>query len=395
MDLPSVEDLDLSGKRVFIRADLNVPLDGDGNVSDDSRIRASLPTVTLALGRGARVIVASHLGRPKGKPDAKYSLASVAARMAALLGRPVPLAPDCVGPEVEKQVAALGDGGILLLENVRFHPGEEKNDPAFAAALAGLADVWVNDAFGAAHRAHASTAGMAAFVREKAAGLLLVREVKFLSGLLRNPPSPFVAVVGGAKVSDKLSVLANLLSRADRILVGGAMAYTFLRARDRQVGDSLVDPERIPDAAALLRDPRAPEKLALPEDHVIAREVKAGAPSKASQGPDIEAGWTGVDIGPRTVAAYAEEIARARTIFWNGPMGVFELSPWNEGTLAIARAVADATDRGATSVVGGGDSVAALHAAGVADRITHGSTGGGASLEFIEGRGLPGIAALR
>jgi len=315
--------------------------------------------------------------------------------MGELLGRPLPLAPDCVGPEVEKRAAALGDGGILLLENLRFHVEEEKNDPAFAAALGGLADVWVNDAFGAAHRAHASTAGIAAFVREKAAGLLLLREVKFLSGLLRNPPSPFVAVVGGAKVSDKLAVLANLLSLADRILVGGAMAYTFLRARDRQVGGSLLEAERIPDAAALLRDTRAPGKLALPEDHVIAREVKAGTASKTSDGPDIEAGWKGVDIGPRTAAAYAAEIARARTIFWNGPMGVFEIAPWNEGTLAIARAVADATDRGATSVVGGGDSVAALHAAGVADRITHMSTGGGASLEFIEGRDLPGIAALR
>jgi len=395
MPLPSVENLDLSGKRVFIRADLNVPLDGAGNVSDDTRIRASLPTVRLALEKRARVILASHLGRPRGKPDPKYSLAPVAKRLGELLGRAVPLASDCVGPEVEKRVAALGDGDILLLENLRFHAEEEKNDPGFASALGSLADIWVNDAFGAAHRAHASTAGIAEFVREKAAGLLLLREVKFLSGLLVKAPSPFVAVVGGAKVGDKLAVLSNLLDRADRILVGGAMAYTFLRARDRQVGDSLLEPDRIPDAAAMLRDERASRKLALPVDHVIAREMKAGAESKASLGEDIDAGWTGVDIGPRTAAAYAAEIRGARTIFWNGPMGVFEIAPWNEGTLTVARAVAEATGGGATSVVGGGDSVAAIHAAGVADRITHVSTGGGASLEFLEGRDLPGIAALR
>ncbi len=394
MNLPSVEDLDLSGKRVFIRADLNVPLDAGGKVSDDTRIRASLPTVKLALDKGARVILASHLGRPKGKPNPKYSLAPVAKRLGELLGRTVPLAPDCVGLEVEKQVAALGQGEILLLENLRFHAEEEKNDPGFASALAGLADVWVNDAFGAAHRAHASTAGIAAFVREKAAGLLLLREVKFLSGLLVNPPSPFVAVVGGAKVSDKLAVLSNFLSRADRILVGGAMAYTFLRAKNRQVGNSLVEPDRIADAAALLADERAPKKLALPADHVIAREVKAGAPSKVSPGEDIEPGWTGVDIGPRTAAAYAAEVTRARTIFWNGPMGVFEIAPWNEGTLAIARAVSEATGGGATSVVGGGDLVAALHAMPAAGRISHVSTGGGASLEFLEGLDLPGLSAL-
>ena len=262
MNLRSVESLDLTGRRVFIRADLNVPLDDQGNVSDDTRIRESLPTVKLAMGKGARVVLASHLGRPKGKANPKYSLAPVAIRLGELLGRSVPLASDCVGPEVEKEAAALKDGEILLLENLRFHAEEEKNEPGFARGLAGLADVWVNDAFGTAHRAHASTAGMAAFVREKAAGLLLLREVKLLSGLLLNPPSPFVAVIGGAKVSDKLAVLANLLSRADRILVGGAMAYTFLRAQGRQVGHSLVEPDRIPDAASLLGDERAPRKLA-------------------------------------------------------------------------------------------------------------------------------------
>ena len=395
MKLSSLDLLDLAGKRVFIRADLNVPLQATGEVSDDTRIRESLPTIRFAIDRGAKVIVASHLGRPKGKPDPKYSLAPVARRLGELLERSVDLAPDCVGPEVDQRVAKLPPGELLLLENLRFHPEEEKNDPGFARALASLADVWVNDAFGAAHRSHASTAGMAAYVPEKAAGFLLAREVEFLSRLMENPSSPFVAVVGGAKVSDKITVLRHLLDRADRILVGGAMAYTLLQAMGRRTGSSLVEPDRLEDARALLGDDRAPGKLALPTDHVVARKIETGAESRPCPDADIEDGWIGVDIGASTAAHYAAEVARARTIFWNGPMGVFEIAPWNAGTLAVARAVAEATDRGATSVVGGGDSVAALHRAGVAGHITHVSTGGGASLEFLEGRTLPGIAALK
>jgi phosphoglycerate kinase len=395
MDLPSVESLDVAGKRVFVRADLNVPLDGAGVVQDDTRIRESLPTLKLLFEKRARVVLASHLGRPKGKPDPKFSLAPVAKRLSELLGRDVERASECVGPEVEARAAALAPGALLLLENLRFHPEEEKNDPAFARALAALADAWVNDAFGAAHRAHASTAGMAAYVPIKAAGLLLLREVRFLSALLARPPSPFVTVIGGAKVSDKLGVLRTLLGMADRVLVGGAMAYTFLKAAGREVGGSLVEPARIEDARAVLADPRAPGRLLLPLDHVMSRKLEKGAETRVSAGEDLEPGWIGADIGPRTAARYAEEIAGARTIFWNGPMGVFEIPPWNEGTLMLARAVAGASDRGATSVVGGGDSVAALHLAGVAGSITHVSTGGGASLEFIEGRELPGIAALR
>ncbi|MFQ5457697.1 MAG: phosphoglycerate kinase [Myxococcota bacterium] len=390
MKLRAIASLDLSGKRVFIRADLNVPLDSSGAVADDTRIRASLPTVKLALEKGASVILASHLGRPKGKVVSGLSLRPVAARLAELLGRPVALAPDCVGPAVEKQAAALKPGEVLLLENLRFHAGEEKNDPAFARGLAALADVWINDAFGAAHRAHASTAGMAAHSAGRAAGLLLQKEVDALSGLIAGAAKPYIAIIGGAKVSDKLAVLENLIRRTERILIGGAMAYTFLAARGESTGKSLVEPARIEDARALLA--RAGARIALPADHVVAGELKAGAPSRPATA--IGPADFGVDIGPETAKAYAGEIARARTIFWNGPMGVFEMPPWDRGTLAIARAVAAATDKGATSVVGGGDSVAAITAAGVADRISHVSTGGGASLEFIEGRALPGIAAL-
>lgn len=392
MKLRSISSLDLAGKRVFIRADLNVPLDDGGAVSDDARIRASLPTVALALEKGASVILASHLGRPKGKVVPALSLGPVARRLSELLGRTVTLAPDCVGPEVEKRAAALAPGDVMLLENLRFHPEEQKNDAGFARSLASLADLWVNDAFGAAHRAHASTAGMGAQSKERAAGLLLLKEIAVLSRLLSGAAHPFVAVIGGVKVSDKLSLLGNLLERTERILIGGAMAYTFLAAQGKGTGKSLVEADRIEAAKKLLADPASAGKLALPTDHVVAREVKAGAASRTAV--SIDNGWAGVDIGPETAGAWAVEIARARTIFWNGPMGVFEIAPWNQGTLAIAKAVAAATDEGATSVVGGGDSVAAIRAAGVDDRISHVSTGGGASLAFIEGRVLPGIAAL-
>lgn len=391
-----IDQVELDGKRTFIRVDFNVPLeekDGARSITDDSRIRAALPTIRHALERGARVILASHLGRPKGKVDPRESLAPAARRLAELLGKAVPLAPDCVGPEVQKLVADLGKGELLMLENLRFHAGEEKNDPAFAGELAALADVYVNDAFGAAHRAHASTAGMAGLVPVRAAGFLLRDEIKHLGALLDAPAKPFVAILGGAKVSDKISVIDNLLPRIDTLLVGGAMAYTFLRAQGVAVGGSRVEADKVAEAGATLEQAKASGvRLLLPEDHVVARKPEAGAESQVTDGAAIADGWLGVDIGPKTRTRYAAEIAGAKTVLWNGPMGIFEIEAFAGGTVAVARAVADA--RGAFTVVGGGDSVAAVTQAGVADRIGHISTGGGASLEFLEGQTLPGIAAL-
>lgn len=391
-----VDELDLRGKRVFVRVDFNVPLEDDGHggqrITDDARIRASLPTIRLASERGAKVIVAAHLGRPKGKPDPRQSLAPAATRLAALLGRPVTLAPDCVGPEVEAAVAHMAPGDVLLLENLRFHAEEEKNDPAFARGLAKLADAWVNDAFGAAHRAHASTAGMAPLVAERASGLLMRDEVKHLGRLLAGAERPFVAILGGSKVSDKIGVVEQLLSRVDALLVGGAMAYTFLVAKGVPVGGSRVESDKVDLARRTLAAAEARGvRVLLPVDHVAARKPEAGAETTIC-GPGIADGWLGVDIGPATREAYATEIAAARTVLWNGPMGIFEIPAYAEGTLAVARALAGASR--ATTVVGGGDSVAAIGVAGVADRITHVSTGGGASLEFLEGKTLPGIAAL-
>src|SRR5581483_3858882 len=390
-----IDELELTGKRAFVRVDYNVPLasrDGRVEITDDSRIRASLPTVRYAIEHGARVVLASHLGRPKGKPDPAQSLAPVARRLAELLGKPAPLAPDCVGPEVERAVAGLRDGDVLLLENLRFHAEEEKNDPGFARALASLADVWVNDAFGAAHRAHASTAGIAAFVPVRAAGLLMRDEVRHLGQLLAGAERPFVAILGGAKVSDKIGVIESLLPKIDALLIGGAMAYTFLRAQGIGVGASRVEADKVDLAReTLAKAAKRGARVLLPTDHVAARKPEAGAESKVC-GPAIDAGWLGVDIGPATRAAFAREIAGARTVLWNGPMGIFEIPEFAAGTVAVAHALADA--RQATTVVGGGDSVAAVAQAGVADRITHISTGGGASLEFLEGRTLPGIAAL-
>lgn len=391
-----IDQVELDGKRTFIRVDFNVPLedkDGARSITDDSRIRAALPTIRHAIDRGARVILASHLGRPKGKADPRESLAPAARHLAELLGKQVPLAPDCVGPAVAKLVADLGKGQVLMLENLRFHAGEEKNDPAFARELASLADVYVNDAFGAAHRAHASTAGMASLVPVRAAGFLLRDEIKHLGALLESPAKPFVAILGGAKVSDKISVIENLLPRIDTLLVGGAMAYTFLRARDVAVGGSRVEADKVGEAAEILTKAAARGvRLLLPEDHVVAKKPEAGAASQVTAGAAIEDGWLGVDIGPKTRAAYAAEVGKAKTVLWNGPMGIFEIEAFAGGTVAVAHAVADA--RGAFTVVGGGDSVAAVTQAGVADRIGHISTGGGASLEFLEGQTLPGIAAL-
>jgi len=391
--VPTLDDLlrspaGLRGQRVFVRADLNVPVQ-DGEVGDDTRIRATLPTLRRLIEAGARVIVASHLGRPKGKADPKYSLAPVAARLGALLGREVAFAPDCVGPAAAEAVARLGDGEVLLLENLRFHAEEEKNDEAFAKQLAALADVYVNDAFGTAHRAHASTAGMVPHVARVAAGDLLRAELEHLRRVL-EPERPFLCLLGGAKVSDKLSVLEAMAQRADVVCVGGAMAYTFLAAQDRPVGNSLVERDRLEDARRVLEvAERAGHRVLLPVDHVVARALEAGAESRVAT--EIPDGWLGVDIGPETARRYAEEAARARTIFWNGPMGVFEIEAFARGTEALARAVADSP---AHSVVGGGDSLAAVNRVGVGDRIGHLSTGGGASLEFVEGRTLPGVAAL-
>jgi phosphoglycerate kinase len=376
------------GQRVFVRADLNVPIQ-DGRVGDDTRIRATLPTLRRLQGAGARVIVASHLGRPKGKVDPKYSLAPVARRLGELLGQPVAFAADCVGAPAQAAVAALRDGELLLLENLRFHAEEEKNEAGFAAELAQLADVYVNDAFGTAHRAHASTAGMVPRLARAAAGDLLQSELEHLRRVLA-PERPFLCLLGGAKVSDKLSVLAALVQRADVIAIGGAMAYTFLRAQGKPVGSSLVEPECEADAQRVLGAAQAAgHALLLPVDHVVAQTVEAGAAQRVVK--EIPDGWRGVDIGPETAAAYAAEASRARTIFWNGPMGVFEIDAFAKGTEAVARAVAASA---AHSVVGGGDSLAAVNKLGLGGRISHLSTGGGASLEFVEGRELPGVAAL-
>ena len=390
-----IGDVALAGRRVFVRVDYNVPTTGTGadrQITDDSRIRASLPTLRLALSRGARLVLASHFGRPKGKPDLEQSLAPIARRLAELLGQKVSFATDCVGPAVEAQVEALTEGEVLLLENLRFHAGEEKNDPAFAAELARLADVWVNDAFGAAHRAHASTAGMAPLVAERAAGLLMRDELHHLGALLAGAERPFVAILGGAKVSDKITVIENLLPRVDTLLIGGAMAYTFLAAQGTAIGSSRCETDKLDLARSLLAKATAGGvRLLLPSDHIIAETPTAGAVAEIS-GVSIREGWLGVDIGPETRRRYADEILQAKTVLWNGPMGIFEIDAFAGGTLAIAAALVAAED--ATTVVGGGDSVAAVNKAGVAARMTHVSTGGGASLEFLEGKILPGVAAL-
>ena len=391
-DIRSIGALDLSGRRVLVRVDFNVPLDG-GAVADDTRIRAALPTIRAILDQpGASVVLMSHLGRPGGVRRPELSLAPVAARLAALLNRPVEMASDCIGPEVQRAAAALPAGGVLLLENLRFHAAEEAGGAAFAGQLAALADAYVNDAFGAAHRAHASTATVAGLL-PSAAGLLMEREVAALGALLGAPRRPFVAIVGGAKVSSKVAVLDNLLAKVDVLLVGGAMAYTFLAAGGTAVGNSLVEPDLYETARTLAR--RAGQlgvRFLLPCDHVTADAVAEDAARGVTAGADIAAGAIGVDIGPRTAAAFGAAIAAAGTVMWNGPMGVFEVAPFAAGTFAVAEAVAAC---GATTVVGGGDSVAAINAAGVAERISHVSTGGGASLELLEGRELPGVAALR
>ena len=385
----------MSGKRVFIRVDFNVPLDG-ARVTDDTRIRETLPTLELAASRGARIVLASHLGRPKGKPDPKYSLRPVAERLTDLIGRRVDFAADSVGDEAEAKSKALVPGGVLLLENVRYHPEEEANDENFSRRLAALCDgLFVCDAFGSAHRAHASVVGITRFVEKSAAGLLMERELAYLGKAISSPERPFVAVLGGAKVSDKIEVVENLMKIADAMLIGGGMAYTFLKAQGLPVGASLVEGDKVELARRLIGDARARGfRLMLPVDHVVAAAFKADAEHKITSVAQTPEGWMGLDIGPETVTAFAGEIASAKTIVWNGPMGVFEWPAFAQGTLDVARAVAKATASGATSIVGGGDSVAAVHQSGVADQISHISTGGGASLEFLGGAKLPGVEAL-
>jgi phosphoglycerate kinase len=382
----SIKDLDLANKTVFIRVDFNVPLaEGGKQITSDKRIRASLPTIQYALERGAGVVLASHLGRPKGKRNPEMSLAPIAERLSELLGRPVKVAPDCVGAECEALKPKPGE--VLLLENVRFHAGEEANDPEFSRKLASLADIYVNDAFGSAHRAHASTVGIVSHLPFAAAGLLMDRELEWLTRATRNPERPCVALLGGAKVSDKIEVIQNLSKVVDQLLIGGAMAYTFMRAKNESTGKSLVEADKVELARELLNSSGG--KIVLPVDHVVVREVKPGAAHEVVReiGPDQIA----VDIGPQTVEKYASIIRAAKTIIWNGPMGIFEMPPFDRGTVELAKAVAES---GAVSVVGGGDSEKAIKNAGVADRITHVSTGGGASLEFLAGLELPGVTVL-
>lgn len=392
MSIRTVDQIDLKGKRVFVRVDFNVPQDEKNNVTDDTRILLSLPTIRFISEAGGKVILASHLGRPKGKKDPKFSLTPVAERLSQLLEKKVALAADCIGEDVQKQIGGMKEGEFLLLENLRFHPEEEKNEEAFSKALASLCDIYVNDAFGAAHRAHASTEGMTRFVKVLAAGFLMMKEIESLEKALVNPQKPYVAILGGAKVSDKIGVIQNLLDKVTTLLVGGGMAYTFLKAEGFQVGKSLVEGDQIGFSLSLLEKAKGKMKFLLPSDHIAAERMDVQAKREVVKNDKIPSEWVCLDIGPETVKTFSEEVKSARTIVWNGPMGVFEMEPFSQGTFAIAKAISNSS---AFSIVGGGDSVAAVNKAGVANKISHISTGGGASLEFLEGKELPGIEALK
>jgi phosphoglycerate kinase len=388
-------DVDLAGKRVLVRVDFNVPVDDQQNIVDDRRIRATVPTIRRILAAGGTPILMSHLGRPKGKPDPRYGLRPVADRLTAFVEAPIKFARDCVGEQARAMVDSLRPGDVLLLENLRFHAEEEANDPEFARALASYADVYVNDAFGTAHRAHASTEGVTHYIQPSAAGLLMEKELRYLGETLDQPRRPFVAIMGGAKIQGKIEVIERLFSKVDALLVGGGMTYTFFSALGFEVGKSLVDEERVDVAARLLRDAKARGfALILPQDTLVASAVEAGSESREVLVTDMPESWAGVDIGSKTMAAYTARILEARTVFWNGPMGVFEIAAFRRGTEAIAKALVRATERGATTVVGGGDSAAAIDQLGLSEKVTHVSTGGGASLEFLEGKTLPGVAAL-
>ena len=384
----TVRDIDVKGKKVLVRVDFNVPTK-DGKVGDDTRIRAALPTINYLLEKGAAVILCSHLGRPKGGPDPKYTMKPVAEYLGQLMGKPVAFAEDCIGPLAETAANALQPGGVLVLENTRFHPEEEKNDPEMSRKLASLADVYVNDAFGSAHRAHASTEGVTKFL-PSVAGFLLEKEIKYLGQAIADPKRPFVAILGGAKISDKIGVIKNLLTKADTILIGGGMANTFLKAKGFEMADSLVEADALDTAKDLLAN--GGKKLVLPVDVVLADKFEADAASKTVEAGNVPAGWRVLDIGPKTVQEYSKLIAGAGTVVWNGPMGVFEFPRFADGTYGVAKAVAASQ---AISVIGGGESVAAIQQSGLADKITHISTGGGASLEMLEGLVLPGLAALQ
>src|SRR5213594_767513 len=388
----TIDDVVLRDKRVIIRADFNVPLDHDHQITDDTRIRSTLPTINRAVDEGAKVILCSHLGRPNGKPDPRYSLAPIARRLQRLLGKEVLFAPDCVGPEVEKLVARMKPGDVLLLENLRFHPGEEKNDEAFARSLASLADVYINDAFGAAHRAHASIVGIPKFIKTAAAGYLMKTEIEYLQGAVADPIRPFVAILGGAKVSGKIGVIENLGKRVDKVIIGGGMAFTFLKAMGLEIGNSLVEDDMLDFAKEIYEHAVGRGvKFYLPVDCVVAISPNPGEETKIVTSQEVPKGWYGLDIGPASVKLFTEALGNAKTILWNGPMGLFENDAYARGTMAVAHAVADAY---ALTIVGGADTALAVHKAGVSESMSFISTGGGAALELLEGKALPGIAAL-
>lgn len=388
----SLKDIDVQGKRVFCRCDFNVPIDSEGKITDDTRILAALPTIRTLVDKGAKVILASHLGRPKGKPSPEFSLCPVATHLSELLGQQVIMAPDCIGKNIQLLSRQLLDGQVMLLENVRFHSGETDNDPAFAAQLAALAEIYVNDAFGTAHRAHASTEGVAQLLHPAVAGFLMEKELQYMGGALANPERPFVAILGGAKVSDKITVIESLLPKVDSILIGGGMAYTFLKAQGVEVGQSLVEDDRIALAGDLLdKAQKQGVKFLLPTDHLVAETFSAESPAVIAKNADFPESGMGLDIGPATINTFEEQIASAQTVIWNGPMGVFEFDNFAHGTFAIAKALAKSD---CMSIIGGGDSVAAVNKSNLQNQMTHISTGGGASLEFLEGKILPGVAAL-